>query len=165
MYRKQHQHACVHPPHPAAYLLHNPIPPPRSLCKPPVVPPSVGPYRAVQRCASFALHSGPAPPERQEGKGVRRLQFERTRPRRRMNILSASGETMQQKGVRQLRPGTTTVLISCGRISKFQNDMRQFFSGQRALLLSRPLPQMPLPLSQQLRMGLRDKRFAQVGRM
>jgi hypothetical protein len=69
---------------------------------------------------------------------------------------------MQQKGVRQLRPGTTTVLISCGRISKFQNDMRQFFSGQRALLLSRPLPQMPLPLSQQLRMGLRDKRFAQV---
>lgn len=59
----------------------------------------------------------------------------------------------------------STVLISCGRISKFQNDMRQFFSGQRALLLSRPLPQMPLPSSQQLRMGPRDKRFAQVGRM
>jgi hypothetical protein len=42
----------------------------------------------------FALHVGPAPPERQEEKGARRLRFERTRQRCCMDALSASGETM-----------------------------------------------------------------------
>ena len=45
----------------------------------------------------FALYAGPVPPERQEGKGARRLRFGRTQPRRRMDALPTPGEMMQQK--------------------------------------------------------------------
>jgi hypothetical protein len=48
------------------------------------------PCSVVQRRVHyFALHAGPALPERQDGKGTRRLRFGRTQTRRRMGALPA----------------------------------------------------------------------------